>query len=338
MFRLARHRSSFIRVVVLIAMASTAQAQDSRAGRPTPQRESSGLGLDLFAGAGASWPAATKSFEAVKLPSTPIDFGGGVRVTGLWREMFVQVSGARWQDTGERAFVDSDGAAFPLGIPLNVKATFMDGTLGVKRAISEGGLLYFLYVGGGAGVVRYSETSPFAEAGEDLEVSKVSYHALAGVEIPFMRRLAAVVETKYRYVPHLFGEGGASAVFGEDSFGGFNAAVGVRIGFGRQSSVTRPSGASGGGGSETNPPRAPLNPPANAQPLRAGSSEGIILERAPVYLLPDTKRTPLTTLEMGTRIRFLRQQGDWDQIEFPDRQWGPRIGWIQSRFVRLTDR
>ena len=336
MFRRPRHGSSFIGVLVVIAMASTAQAQDSRAARPRPQRESSGLGLDLFGGAGASWPAAQKSFEAVELPSTPIDFGGGARVTGLWRGMFVQVSAARWRDTGERAFVDSDGAAFPLGIPLHVKATFMDGTLGVKRAISEGGLTYFLYVGGGAGVVRYSESSPFAEAGEDLEVSEVSYHALAGVEVPFMRRLAAVVETKYRYVPHLFGDGGTSAVFSEDSFGGFNVAVGLRIGFG--GSVTRPSRPAGSGnvGSETNPPRAPLNPPAN-EPTRR-SPDGIILEPAPVYLLPDAKRTPLKTLETGTRIRFLKQQGDWVQIEFPDRQLGPRIGWIQSRFVRLADR
>jgi hypothetical protein len=57
-----------------------------------------------------------------------------------------------------------------------------------------------------------------------------------------------------------------------------------------------------------------------------------------VYLLPDAKRTPLKTLETGTPVRLLRQQGDWIQIEFPDRQLGPRIGWIQSRFVRLADR
>ena len=337
MFRPPRPGSSFISALVLIAMVATAQAQDSRAASPTPQRESSRLGLDLFAGVGASWPASPKSFEAVKLPSTPIDFGGGARVTGLWRGMFVQFSGARWHDTGERTFVDSDGSAFPLGIPLSVKATFMDATLGAKSPISEAGNPYFLYIGAGAGVVRYSESSPFAEAGEDLEVTKVSYHALAGVEIPILRWLAAVVETKYRYVPDLFGDGGASAVFGEDSFGGFNAALGVQIGFGGRS-VTRPSGAAGSGnvGSETNPPRAPLNPAAN-EPT-APSSDGIILEPAPVYLLPDARRTPLRTLETGTRIRLLRQQGDWAQIEFPDRQWGPRIGWIQRRFVRLADK
>jgi len=337
MFRPTTHGSSFISVLVLIAMASTAQAQDSRATAPAPQRESGRLGLDVFGGVGASWPASPKSFEAVKLPSTPIDFGGGARVTGLWRGMFVQVSGARWQDTGERTFVDSDGSSFPLGIPLGVKATFIDGTLGVKSAISEGGTAYVLYLGAGSGVVRYSESSPFAEAGEDLEVAKVSYHVLAGAEIPILRRLAAVVEAKYRYVPDLFGEGGASAVFGEDSFGGFNLAVGVQIGFGGRS-VTRPPRAPGSGnvGSETNPPRAPLNPPAN-EPTRR-SPDGIILEPAPVYLLPDAKRTPLKTLETGTPVRLLRQQGDWIQIEFPDRQLGPRIGWIQSRFVRLADR
>ena len=67
-------------------------------------------------------------------------------------------------------------------------------------------------------------------------------------------------------------------------------------------------------------------------------SAAIVLERAPVYVLPDVRRTPLRTLETGTQIKVLEQQGDWDQIEFADSQWGPRIGWIQKRFVRLINR
>jgi hypothetical protein len=323
MFRAPRHGSSIIGVVVLVAIASTAQAQGSR---PAGRQESGGLGVDLFGAAVASWPSAKESFKAVGLPSTAVDFEGGARVTGLWRGMFVQFSGARWSDTGERVFIDSDGTRFPLGIPLAVKARFLDGTLGVQAPLSTGRDPYFFFLGGGVGFVRYSESSPFAEAGEDLEVTKVSYHALAAVEIPIVRHLAAVVETKYRYVPNLLGDGGASAVFGEDSFGGFNAAVGLRIGFGGRPSVTRPSKPE-----ETTPTPAPAKPPRNAQ---ESGPEAVILERAAVYVLPDASRTPLRTLEAGTRIRVLQQQGDWDQIEFADSQWGPRIGWIQRRFVR----
>lgn len=330
MFRPPRHGSSFVLVVGLVAMATMAHAQDSRGATSSGLRESARLGIDVFGGAGATWPSAKESFKAVGLPSTAIDVGGGARVTGLWNGMFVQVSGARWRDTGERAFIDSDGTRFPLGIRLDVKATFMDGTLGVKAAINTGRDPYFFLLGGGVGFVQYSERSPFADAGENLEVTKASYHALAAVEIPIVRRLAAVVETRYRYVPNLLGDGGASAIFGEDSFGGFNAALGLRIGFGGRSSVLRPSSAG-------SPSKPEVTAPA-VQVSKAGSSAAIVLERAPVYVLPDVRRTPLRTLETGTQIKVLEQQGDWDQIEFADSQWGPRIGWIQKRFVRLISK
>jgi hypothetical protein len=64
-------------------------------------------------------------------------------------------------------------------------------------------------------------------------------------------------------------------------------------------------------------------------------SQAIILEAAPVYIQPDAGRMPLKILEAGTRVKLLQQKGDWQEIQFPDRQWGPRIGWIQKRFVRL---
>jgi len=327
MLRLLRASSFLIGAVVLIGLTSTVDAQDSRSARPTAPA-SSGVGLDIFGGAGATWPAAKDSVKAVELGSTLIDFSAGARVTGLWSGMFVQFSGAHWGDTGERAFVDSDGTAFPLGIPLDVKATFMDGTVGFKGAVTQASIPYFFYVGGGAGVVRYSESSPFAEAGDDLELTKLSYHALAGVEIPILRRLAAVVETKYRYIPDLLGDGGVSAVFDDDSFGGFNATVGLRIGFGGPSSSRPPSAI----------PSRPDNVRPNAQVVNERSPEAVILESAPVYLYPDASRIPLRILEVGTRITILQQNGDWQEIQFPDRQLGPRVGWVQRRFVRPIDK
>jgi len=320
--------SFLIGVVVLIGLTATVHAQDSRSATPiAPQ--SGGIGFDIFGGAGATWPAATKSFKAVDLGSTLIDFSGGARVTGLWSGMFVQFSGARWGDTGERAFVDADGTAFPLGIPLEVKATFLDGTVGFKGAVTHASMPYLFYVGGGAGVVRYSESSPFAEAGDDLEVKKLSYHALAGVEVPIVRPLAVVVETRYRYIPDLLGDGGVSAVFDEDSLGGFNLTVGLRIGFGGPSISRRRSAPA-----PSQPDTAAADARAEAQAATEPRSEGVILEAAPVYIYPDASRIPLKILEIGTRIRLLQQRGDWQEIQFPDRQLGPRTGWIQKRFVR----
>ena len=57
--------------------SSTAQTDRRPAERP--------VGLDVFGGAGVSFPAAKDSFEAVDLNSTDFEVGGGARVTGLWR-------------------------------------------------------------------------------------------------------------------------------------------------------------------------------------------------------------------------------------------------------------
>ena len=111
---------------------SSAAAQEP-APRPVPAATGSRVGLDLFGGAGVSWPAAQDSFEAVGLGSEVFELGGGARVTGLWRELFAQVAASHWSESGERAFVAADGTVFPLGIPLDVSATFVDATIGMKN-------------------------------------------------------------------------------------------------------------------------------------------------------------------------------------------------------------
>ena len=324
---LRKHNPS-LAILLLLGLTVTARAQEAPAIRPTPRTASpGGLGFDLFGTAGVNRPEARDSFEAVGLRANPIDFGGGIRLTGLRSGIFLQVSGAHWAETGERVFIDSDGTTFPLGIPLDVKTTFIDGTLGVKRALGNGRTPSLVYVGGGAGVVRYSESSPFSESGDDLDLTKLAYHALAGVEIPIVRRLAAVVDAKYRFVPALLGDGGVSAVLGEHSVGGLQAAVGLRIGFGGGGTV-RPDAPA------TPAKVAPATPIPDVQPPVSRPSETVIVERAPVYLLPDAGRTPLKTLEAGTRITILEQKGDWVQIEFRDPQFGRRVGFVQKRFVR----
>jgi hypothetical protein len=328
----------FLVIILVLGSGATTHAQDSTSAKAmAPPRSPSRLGLDLFGGAGVSWPDAKDSFEAVDLSANPLEFGGGARLGGLWGGMFLQFSGAHWSDSGDRVFIDSDGTIFRLGIPLSVDATFIDGTIGLKRALNEGPAPYLFYLGGGAGVVRYSEKSPFAEDRQDLELTELSYHALAGIEIPVHQRLAAFVETKYRYVPHLLGDEGASAIFGEDSFGGFNATVGLRIGFGPSSSVQRPGTA---GPPEISSPSAPSKPssPVNVPPDKQQSAEAAFAATAPVYLLPDATRTPLTTLKAGTRVRILDRDANWLQIEFNDQQFGRRVGWVEARFVRLPNK
>ena len=322
---------------VLFLGITGAHAQDGKSPTPAARRQSAGgVGINLFGGAGVSWPGAKESFETVNLRPNPVDFGGGARLTGLWRGMFLQLSGARWGDTGDRVFIDDAGTAFSLGIPLDVEVTFLDGTLGFERAVGKRRNPYLLYFGGGAGRVQYSESSPFAQAGEDLEVGKISYHALAGLEVPLVKRLAAVVDTRYRYVPDVLGDGGVSAAVGEDSLGGFNASVGLRIGFGGRPHVGSPSGTPGPSkpGSPTGA-AAPVLVPTDVQAPASRSSEGTILEAAPAYILPDPTRSSLKTLEPGTRVVVRQEKGDWLQVEFNDTQLGQRVGWVLRRFVRL---
>ncbi len=60
----------------------------------------------------------------------------------------------------------------------------------------------------------------------------------------------------------------------------------------------------------------------------------MISVEAPVYLLPDSKRVPLRVIEAGTTVRILEELEGWVRIEFRDPQFGPRIGYVESRFLR----
>jgi hypothetical protein len=58
---------------------------------------------------------------------------------------------------------------------------------------------------------------------------------------------------------------------------------------------------------------------------------------APVFVLPDATRTPLRMLTPGTRLRVLRDQGEWLRVEFDDPRWGPRVGYIERKHVEMAE-
>lgn len=64
-------------------------------------------------------------------------------------------------------------------------------------------------------------------------------------------------------------------------------------------------------------------------------SRGIVIEPAPVYLLPDPTRTPLRTLPVNTEVRVLTQKGNWLRVEFEDPQFGLRVGYVEATKVRI---
>ena len=285
-----------------------------------------GLGVQGFGRFGVLWPGASETFEATGIDSAQMDWGAGVTVSRIWRNLFAEVAASRHSDDGQRVFVDDDGNSFPLGIPLTLEASYLDASVGWLFDEGDyGGALP--YVIAGAGVVKYEERSPFALPGDDYETSKPSYHVGGGVHVPLLRWVGLTGDFRYRWVPGLLGEGGASQAFEEQEFGGAQISIGVWIG----TPLRQPR--------RPRPPKAaePVAPPSPFQvPQRPSDrGDGVILESAPVFLLPDRTRTPLRTLEAGTTVRILEQAGDWIRIEFPDPSFGPRVGYIERKFVRV---
>jgi opacity protein-like surface antigen len=317
-------RKAFSLVVLIAAPLAQASAQSV----PAESRGSSSIGIQGIANVGAGWPTATRTFDALGLDSNPVEFGGAVQFTNLWRDLFAQVSASRMSTTGERAFVGDDGTAFPLGIPLTVKSTYIDFSGGWKFAPGADDFQRVVsYAGGGVGLVELTERSPFAQPGDDVDESSTSYHVIGGVEVGLVSWLGVSADLRYRWIPDLLGNDGVSEILGEDDFGGFQASVGVRFRF-------------GGGRSHTGPPADTVEtslpvPPSAVQPAESQDSNLTpTVASAPVYLKPDATREPLRILEPGTMVKILQEDGEWIRIEFRDRLLGLRIGFIQKKYLR----
>jgi hypothetical protein len=63
----------------------------------------------------------------------------------------------------------------------------------------------------------------------------------------------------------------------------------------------------------------------------------IVTDGAPIFLLPDSSRTPLTTLPAGTSVRVLGIDGEWVNLEFRDGIFGARVGYVLKMHVKLPE-
>ena len=79
---------------------------------------------------------------------------------------------------------------------------------------------------------------------------------------------------------------------------------------------------------------------AGAQTLGPSHSQSplviVVTNVAPIFLLPDNTRTPLRVASVGSRLGLIKVEGDWYNIEFRDPQYGERVGYIEKKFVRLS--
>ncbi len=77
---------------------------------------------------------------------------------------------------------------------------------------------------------------------------------------------------------------------------------------------------------------------AHAQGQYSGrNATTIVTDGAPIFLLPDSSRTPLTKLPAGTLVRVLGIDGEWVNLEFRDGIFGARKGYVLKMHVKLPE-
>jgi opacity protein-like surface antigen len=194
--------------------------------RPAPAVAQS-VGVSGYVSLGTMRFAAHDSFDLITGSSGKTGFGVGGTFTHLWRGVFADVSFWQHKPAGERVFVDG-GTTYPLGIPIRITFRPIDLVGGWKidgKSIQP-------YFGGGVTLMSYKEESDFAITSDEVDEHKTGGLVLAGVDVPLGRFVRVGGEYRYRTVTGVLGEGGVSAILGEDQLGGssfaFRASVGRR--------------------------------------------------------------------------------------------------------------
>jgi hypothetical protein len=85
-------------------------------------------------------------------------------------------------------------------------------------------------VGGGWSSYRYTETSEFADPGEEVHERYGGFHLLGGAEVQVLQWLSVGGEVAWSRVPNALGDSGVAADFGEDNLGGTSLRVKITIG------------------------------------------------------------------------------------------------------------
>src|SRR4026209_604203 len=62
---------------------------------------------------------------------------------------------------------------------------------------------------------------------------------------------------------------------------------------------------------------------------------GVIVQDAPLVLLPAKGRSPLLIMERGVTVQVIRRQGDWFNVTVQGSRWGDRTGYVEAKYVQL---
>ncbi len=181
--------------------------------RPAPHANR--LQLRPFGSVGTNWFAASSTFEAVLGSNTGQDFGGGLNVTS--GPGYLEIGARRFSKAGERVFVTSDGQAFALGIPTDVKMTPLEIAAGWRFRTRFGRVIPHL--GAGYTRMKYEESSDFADASENVDESFNGFHLIGGAEVRVARWIGLTGEVVWTSLADALGAGGASKAIDETNRG-----------------------------------------------------------------------------------------------------------------------
>lgn len=171
---------------------------------------------------------ASQSFDAVVGTSTLFGFGGGVDITGIADGFFIRLALSEMSKSGTR----TAGSQLSNGIAVDVKMIPIDLAAGWRfnHVVAGNGITPF--VGGGALLLRYSETTPSGNTDDNVRTFFTGYVVFGGIDLRVSPVLTIAPEIDYRGVPNAIGKGGISQDFNETDLGGltFRISVGARFG------------------------------------------------------------------------------------------------------------
>jgi hypothetical protein len=61
----------------------------------------------------------------------------------------------------------------------------------------------------------------------------------------------------------------------------------------------------------------------------------LLVQDAPLLLLPDRTRTPLLMMEKGVVVQVNRVEGEWVNVRVAGSRWGDRTGYVEARFLKI---
>ena len=218
--------AAVLAVVCIAALVPTTAAAQQKPPAPARPATRQPLAIRGFGDLGIVQFAASDTFDATLGSPSGVFFGGGVEVV-LPQQWFIGLRLSHFSKSGERVFVQDD-EVFPLGIDMKVGITPMEFSAGYRFRPRGRTRNVIPYLGGGIGWHRYTETSDFADAGENVSETLTGYHLLGGAEYRLGRTFAIAGEAQWTTVPDaLSGMSSAGDEFGESNLGGF----GFRIRF-----------------------------------------------------------------------------------------------------------